>query len=98
MSETTFFEIILQVAEFTFDGRDEIEDPLDDALRQVGLGGVTGGGSGRGISNIDVEVIDPQRGLALIREILQDLGVAPSTIIRQAGVPSIEHPVWERSA
>eukprot|EP01031_Cornospumella_fuschlensis_P019507 gene19507-23906_t len=74
----------MQSADFTFGGRDEIEDPLDDALRKAQLGEVTGGGSGRGISNIDVEVTDPERGLAVIREVLRRLGVARSTIIRQS--------------
>ena len=98
MSETTFFEITLLAAESTFGGRDEIEDPLDDALKQAGIGEVTGGGSGMGIANIDVEVADPERGLALIREVLRNLGVAPSTIIRQSGSPYIEHSVYEPSA
>jgi len=98
MNETTFFEIILRSADFTFGGRDEIEDPLDDALRNAGLGEVTGGGTGMGISNIDVEATDASRGLSLIREVLQRLAVAPSTIIRQAGSPSVEHSVYEASA
>lgn len=97
MSETTFFEIILLSADFTFGGRDEIADPLDDALRNAGLGEVTGGGTGMGISNIDVEADDPNRGLLLIREVLQKLAVAPSTVIRQSGSPSVEHSVYPAS-
>jgi hypothetical protein len=31
--QTTFLEIVLQSADFTFGGRDEIEDPLDEALK-----------------------------------------------------------------
>lgn len=95
MSGTTFFEIILQTEDFTFGGRDEIEDPIDEALQQAELGEVTGGGTGMGRSNIDIEVTDPQRGLALIREILRSVGVAPSTVIRQAGAPPIYYPVYE---
>jgi hypothetical protein len=98
MSETTFFEITFYVAHFTFSGRDEIEDPLNEALQQAGLGEVTGGGSGMGVANIDIEVTDPKRGLSLIREVLCKLGVAPSTIIRQSGFPSIEHSVYQPSA
>jgi hypothetical protein len=94
MSETTFFEIILLSADFTFGGRDEIDDPLNDALRNAGLGEVTGGGTGMGKSNIDVEVTDANRGLSLIREVLQELGVAPSAVIRQSGSPSVEHSVY----
>lgn len=95
MSETTFFEIILQHADFHFGGRDEVEDPLDEALQRDGLGEVTGGGTGMGISNIDIEVNDPERGLMLIRQVLRDLGVAPSTIIRQSGSPSLRHRVYD---
>ena len=81
--DTTFFEIILQSSDFKFGGRDEIEDPLDEALQRSGLGEVTGGGSGRGIANIDVEVSDPQQALALIRKVLQELRVDPRTVICQ---------------
>jgi hypothetical protein len=95
MSATVFFEIILQSADFHFGGRDEIEDPLDEALQSEGLGEVTGGGSGMGISNIDVEASDPERGLVVIRQVLRDLGVAPSTIIRQSGSPSLRHRVYD---
>lgn len=80
---TTFFEIILQSADFAFDGRDEVEDPLDEALREKGLGEVTGGGGGLGACNIDVEVTDAKRGLALIRKVLRKLEVAASTRIYQ---------------
>lgn len=95
MSETTFFEIILQSADFNFEGRDEIEDPLDEALQQANLGEVTGGGSGMGVSNIDVEVTNPEQGLIVIRQVLQSLEVAKSTVIRQSGSPSIRHPVYQ---
>ncbi|SKA97872.1 hypothetical protein SAMN02745166_02634 [Prosthecobacter debontii] len=97
MRTTTFFEIILQTADFTFSGRDEIEDPLDEALQAAGLGEATGGGSGRGITNIDIEVTDTQRGLALIWDVLQTLRVAPSTIIRQSGSPALEHAAYDFS-
>ena len=98
VSATTFFEIILQSADFTFGGRDEIEDPLDEALQQAGLGEVTGGGTGMGCANIDVEVTDSQRGLTLIRQVLQRLAVAPSTVIQQYSPEEISHPVYDRNA
>ncbi|QIF04175.1 hypothetical protein [Roseimicrobium sp. ORNL1] len=82
-ASTTFYEIVFQAADFTFDGRDEIEDPLDEALRESELGEVTGGGSGGGICNIDVEVKDAKRGLAVIRKVLRKLKVARSTRIHQ---------------
>ena len=95
MQETTFFEIILQAADFHFGGRDEIEDPLDEALQNASLGEVTGGGSGSGVSNIDVEVTDADQGLMVIRQVLQSLEVAKSTVIRQSGEPSIRHSVYD---
>lgn len=95
MSDTTFFEIILQSADCNFGGRDEIEDPLDEALRNASLGEVTGGGSGMGVTNIDVEVTDAEQGLMVIRQVLQRLEVAKSTVIRQSGSPSIRHLVYD---
>jgi hypothetical protein len=79
--EPAFLEIVLESADFTFDGRDEVEDPLHEALTAAGIGEVTGGGSGMGKSNIDVEVSDLETGLALVRRVLRDLKVAASTVI-----------------
>lgn len=99
MSETTFFEILLPIdPSYDVADRHEIEDSLDDALQRAGLGEVTGGGTGMGKANIDVEVIDPQRGLTLMRRILQDFSVPQNTIIRQAGSPSINHSVYAPNA
>ena len=80
-AEATFLEVVLQAADFTFGGRDEAEDPLDEALQAAGIGEVTGGGTGMGISNIDIEVTDLTAGLAIIRSVLRGLGVARSTVI-----------------
>jgi hypothetical protein len=44
--ERFFLEIILQAADFTLHARDDVEDPLHDALTATGLGEVTGAGSG----------------------------------------------------
>src|SRR5689334_6850225 len=96
MSEPAFFEITFPLAEdYSVSARQEIEDQLDEALQREKLGEVTGGGTGLGRANIDVEVSDPRRGLELIRGILQSLDFPPSTIIRQAGTPSIEHPLYQ---
>jgi hypothetical protein len=93
--QTTFLEIVLQSADFRFGGRDAIEDPLGQALQAAGLGEVTGGGTGMGISNIDVEVVELEAGLALIRTILRDLGVARSTVINQYAPHKVKHLVYE---
>ncbi len=63
---TVFLEIVLKSADFTHGGRDEIEDPLGEALAALELGEVTGGGTGLGTSNIDVEVSDVDAGLRTI--------------------------------
>ena len=95
MSKTTFLEIVFVGADFAFDGRDEVEDPLNEALRNAGLGKVTGGGGGMGECNIDVEVIDSIRGLAFIREQLRALEVARSTVINQYEPEHVIHKVYE---
>lgn len=83
MATRTFLEIVFVASDFVYEGRDEIEDPLQEALETSGLGEVTGGGGGMGVANIDVEVIDLERGLAVVRRVLQELGVASSTVINQ---------------
>lgn len=79
--EPAFLEIVLESADFTLDSRDEVEDPLHEALTEAGIGEVTGAGGGMGKSNIDVEVTDLQAGLALVRRVLRNLKVAASTVI-----------------
>jgi hypothetical protein len=91
---TVFLEIVLSSDDFTFGGRDEIEDPLNEALQAAALGEVTGGGTGMGRSNIDVEVRDLEAGLALIRSILSHLGVARSTVINQYEPIRARHGVY----
>ena len=95
MAETHFLEVVFLNSDFTFEGRDEIEDPLDEALAGAGMGEVTGGGTGAGESNIDVEVADLGEGLALIRRVLQGLGVARSTVINQYEPERVTHRVYE---
>lgn len=95
MSASVFLEIVLRADEFTFDGRDEIEDPLEEALASSGLGEVTGGGSGLGSANIDVEVVDLSRGLQLIKQVLRGLNVGPSTVINQYEPQETVHRVYE---
>jgi len=95
MSTPIFLEIVFQSADFTFGGRDEIEDPLEEALQDAGIGEVTGGGSGMGTANIDVDVFDLEKGVALIRAVLKDIGVAPSTIINQYSPQRVVHHIYE---
>ena len=91
---TIFLEIILKSADFTFSGRDVIEEPIDEALEKSGIGEVTGGGSGMGYSNIDIEVNDIEEGLRIIRKTLSSLGVATSTVIKQYQPEAREYSVY----
>jgi hypothetical protein len=73
------------LSEAGFEGRDEIEDPLHDALVEAGIGEVSGGGGGIYGSNIDVEVDDPNDvpgAIALIRQVLIGLNAPTSATIR----------------
>jgi hypothetical protein len=66
------------------DGRDELEDPLDDALLEADLGEVTGGGSGRGQIDIAVTLHDEQQfedALQLMRTVLIENGAPSDTKI-----------------
>jgi hypothetical protein len=92
MSHPAFLEIVLKSEDFDFGGRDAVEDPLDEALQAAQLGEVTGGGSGLGGSNIDIELSDLERGLPIVRQVLRDLQVAPSTVIIQR---TPEHAVYK---
>jgi hypothetical protein len=62
-------------------GEHEVEGSLQEALAAAGIGEVTGAGSGLGVSNLDVEITDLDAGLALVRKVLRDLEVPPSTMI-----------------
>jgi hypothetical protein len=99
-----FLEIILQSDDSAFLERDEVEDSLQEALAAAGIGEVTGAGSGLGVSNLDVEVTDLEEGLALVRKVLRDLEVPPSTTIYlDEGSSSKEtgkvtpYPVYQRT-
>ena len=83
-----FLEIILDAIELRASGilsRDEIEDPLEEALARSGTAEVTGGGGGGEHYNIDVEVRSEANLDAVIdaiRQVLRHQGVPKSTFIR----------------
>ena len=98
---TVFVEIIFSakdLAKTGIQGRDELEDPLTAALEQSGIAEVTGGGSGMGLSHIDVEISSEEhldRGIATIRRVLQELGVPYSTVIRRNTPKPIEYRIYD---
>jgi len=92
MVKDAFLEISFPVhsgAAMGIEGRDEIEDPIDEALREAGIGEVTGGGGGCRGFNIDVEIEDERnlaQALQIIRQVLKDLKASPeATIIHRDG-------------
>ena len=80
-----FIEIIFPTGTLKaagFGGRDEIEDSLDDALVQAGIGEVTGAGSGSESSNLDVEIgnhVTPAAAVSQVARILRDMKVPQET-------------------
>lgn len=77
--------------------RHAIEDELEEALAADGLGEITGGGTAVDLSECDItlDVTDLESGLRVLRETLQRLEVAESTVIVQFEPHRIEHPVYD---
>jgi len=90
-------EIIFQVRDFAGTGiasRDELEEPLEDALLMSRAGEITGGGGGAGLWQIEIELRKGQKfeaGLKLVRHTLRQLKVPQSTVIRCGAT---DHPVY----
>lgn len=86
---SVFFEIVVNAIEAQAAGiesRDEIEDPLEEALAESGLAEVTGGGGGSGVYIIDVEVFSEEQveaALGVIRGVLEKVGAPPTSRFRR---------------
>ena len=86
---SVFLEIILDAKESAaagIDSRDEVEEPLDEALAEEGTAEITGGGGGLGMYNIDVEVgrdADLDSVIETIRRVLRQRKVPKTTVINQ---------------
>lgn len=94
--KTVFVEVQLIGADLRgagIDSRDELEDPLDDALSASGLGQVTGGGGGSGRANIDIELAEEsfEEGLRLVQLTLRKHGAPPSTVVKRYQPTPIEY-------
>jgi hypothetical protein len=64
-------------------GRSAIEDPVDEALEESGLGEVYGGGGERG-SDIAIEIFNArnlEKVIALLRKVLREEGAPANTQI-----------------
>jgi hypothetical protein len=98
--DDVFLEIVVKAAEAAdagIESRDEIEEPLEAALSAAGVGEVTGGGGGSGVYIVDVEIGSEEQfdeALALIRGVLQDLKVPPSTLIKRHKPKDLAFPVY----
>ena len=95
-----FLEIVVKAAEASAAGiesRDEIEEPLEEALSTAGLGEVTGGGGGSGVWIVDVEIPAEEQfdeALVVIRGVLRELKVPPSTLIKRHKPNELALPVY----
>lgn len=81
-----FIEIILAAHDMRAAGlasRDDVEEPLEEALDASGLGAVTGGGGHAGMVTVDVEVEDAvaAKALALLKLTLVRLHVPGSVVL-----------------
>ena len=82
-----FFYVLIHEPLGPVDRGEKYEDPLSDALGE--LGEITGGGSQMGEGNsiafcgLDVVVNHRERGLKAIRECLRACGAPPDTIIEE---------------
>lgn len=81
-----------QLADSGFDGRDEIEEPLAEALETSGLGEVSGGGGGSGVSMIDVEVFKEESVDAVLELLKKELArlkaPAGTRLLRRGSQPA----------
>jgi hypothetical protein len=98
--DDVFLEIVVNAADAAsvgIESRDEIETPLEEALLASGVGEVTGGGGGSGVYIVDVEIATEDqvdKGLAVIRRVLQTLNVPTSTLIKRHKPKEIAIPVY----
>jgi hypothetical protein len=100
MSSPVFLVVNLYTWMEPFD-RHDIEDAIDEALKQFGVGKVTGGGGyvqevKEGPQcNIDLDVTDVGRAVPIIRRVLQGLNVDRRTEIVQYEPEEIHYPVYD---
>jgi hypothetical protein len=86
---SVFVEVIMASKDLIACGitaRDQIDDPLNDALGDAGVGEVSGGGGGKEAVILDVEVFDENRfaeALAIIRRVLLEVGAPATTVIQR---------------
>ena len=84
-----FLEVLMSAVDMDSCGisaRDHVDDPLNDALADAGVGEVSGGGSGKGMVIVDVEIFDENRfpeALAIIRRVLLEVGAPANTVIQR---------------
>lgn len=88
--DTHFVYVMLPESLMPLERGDKYEDPIEATLSELGLGEVTGGGSQLGdqqsdgtrlieFCGIDVELIDLDRGRAILRNRLVELGAPYGT-------------------
>ncbi|MDH5179029.1 MAG: hypothetical protein OEZ39_16670 [Gammaproteobacteria bacterium] len=78
--ETTFIFAHINESIMPIQRGEKYEDPLDDFLRQKGLGEVTGGGTAQSANGkiewvgVDIELVDIEKNLPVLIHKLKELG------------------------
>jgi hypothetical protein len=75
--------ITFKASAFPYGDRLEADDEIEDLLLIEGLGNVTGGGSGAGSVDIDIEVNDLVKALRILKIYLTDKGIITTTRVFQ---------------
>ena len=96
--EPVFMEVVMQTSDLVAGrvSRDDLEGPLEAALKEAGLGVLTGGGSGSETAIIELEINDgtnAQDALRVIRRVLNERKAPASTVIKQLEPELRIHPL-----
>ena len=87
--EPIFLYVKIPAAIMPLERGEQYEDPLDEALRDAGVGEVTGGGSmmkpdgSIEYVGIDVDATDVKKAVGIIREVMVRQGAPEGTVIEQ---------------
>ena len=76
-------ELLIPDQDFGFDTISDVEQPLDQALIEAGVGEVTGGGIGAGWYRIEMDLTQPERAFEVVRRLATWLELPSSTLLRE---------------
>ena len=76
-------ELLIPDHDFAFATISDVEEPLDRALLEAGVGEVTGGGIGSGWYLLEMELSRPEEALAVVREVAAWLELPATALLRE---------------